>query len=108
MTTLFGSRTVTMEMRPSLFHQGGNTYDDRVRKTLRELAARQLETAPRTAAICFNPWHHTTFAGRAVVAARAAALRHDHSVRMGSDSNLPLDGTKISGFRHLLSSLGLL
>ena len=108
MTTLFGSRTATMEMRPARTRQSGNTYDDRVRKTLRELSARQLEAAPRTAAICFDPWRHTTFAGRAVVAARAAALRRDHSVPIWPDSNLSLDGTKISGLRHLLSCLGIL
>ncbi|MDP2665710.1 MAG: aldehyde dehydrogenase family protein [bacterium] len=57
-------------------YQSVNPYDGKILKTFEELADKQLETALETAATCFETWRHTTFAERAVVVAKAAAIMH--------------------------------
>jgi succinate-semialdehyde dehydrogenase/glutarate-semialdehyde dehydrogenase len=51
-----------------------NPYDGKILKTFEELTDKQLEKALATAATCFETWRHTTFAARAAVVARAAAI----------------------------------
>jgi len=51
-----------------------NPYDGKILKTFEELTGEQLETAIETAATCFETWRHTTFAQRAAVVAKAAAI----------------------------------
>jgi succinate-semialdehyde dehydrogenase/glutarate-semialdehyde dehydrogenase len=51
-----------------------NPYDGKILKTFEELTDKQLEKALETAATCFETWRHTTFAERAAVVARAAAI----------------------------------
>ena len=55
-------------------YQSVNPYDGKILKTFEELTDKQLETALEKAAACFETWRHTTFAGRAAVAAKAAAI----------------------------------
>jgi succinate-semialdehyde dehydrogenase/glutarate-semialdehyde dehydrogenase len=55
-------------------YQSVNPYDGTIRQTFEELTDQQLETAIETAASCFETWRRTTFAERAVVAVRAAAI----------------------------------
>lgn len=55
-------------------YQSVNPYDGKVFKTFEQLTDRQLESALETAATCFETWRHTTFAARAAVAAKAAAI----------------------------------
>jgi acyl-CoA reductase-like NAD-dependent aldehyde dehydrogenase len=55
-------------------YQSVNPYNGKVLKTFKELTDKQLETALKTAATCFETWRHTTFAERAAVAAKAAAI----------------------------------
>ena len=55
-------------------YQSVNPYDGTILKTFEELTDQQLETAIATAASCFETWRRTTFAERAVVAVRAAAI----------------------------------
>jgi succinate-semialdehyde dehydrogenase/glutarate-semialdehyde dehydrogenase len=55
-------------------YQSVNPYDGTIRQTFEELTDQQLETAIATAASCFETWRRTTFAERAVVAVRAAAI----------------------------------
>ena len=55
-------------------YQSVNPYDGRILKTFEELTDRQLETALATATACFDTWRHTTFAERAAVATKAAAI----------------------------------
>src|ERR1017187_4871036 len=55
-------------------YQSVNPYDGKILKTFKELTDKQLETALRTAATCFETWRRKTFAERAVVAAKAAAI----------------------------------
>ena len=55
-------------------YQSVNPYNGKVLKTFEELTDEQLETALETAATCFETWRHTTFAERAAVVAKAAAI----------------------------------
>jgi succinate-semialdehyde dehydrogenase/glutarate-semialdehyde dehydrogenase len=55
-------------------YQSVNPYDGKILKTFEELTDKQLETALENAAACFENWRHTTFAERAAVAAKAAAI----------------------------------
>lgn len=55
-------------------YQSVNPYNGKILKTFDELTDKQLESALDTAATCFESWRHTTFAERAVVVAKAAAI----------------------------------
>src|ERR1022692_2929939 len=55
-------------------YQSVNPYDGKILKTFKELTDNQLETALGNAATCFENWRHTTFAGRAAVVTKAAAI----------------------------------
>ena len=55
-------------------YQSINPYDGQLLKTFDELTGNQLETALATADTCFKSWRHTTFAKRAAVVAKAAAI----------------------------------
>jgi succinate-semialdehyde dehydrogenase/glutarate-semialdehyde dehydrogenase len=55
-------------------YQSVNPYDGKILKTFEELTDKQLETALENAAACFENWRRTTFAERAAVAAKAAAI----------------------------------
>lgn len=57
-------------------YQSVNPYDGRVLKTFEELTDKELETALGTASTCFETWRYTTFAERATVLGRAAAIMH--------------------------------
>jgi succinate-semialdehyde dehydrogenase/glutarate-semialdehyde dehydrogenase len=57
-------------------YQSVNPYDGKILKTFAVLTDRQLEQALKTAATCFAEWQHTTFAARAAIAAKAAAIMH--------------------------------
>jgi succinate-semialdehyde dehydrogenase/glutarate-semialdehyde dehydrogenase len=55
-------------------YQSVNPYDGKILKTFEELTDQQLDTALENAAACFENWRRTTFAKRAAVAAKAAAI----------------------------------
>ena len=55
-------------------YQSVNPNDGKILKTFKELTDKQLETALGNAATCFENWRHTTFAGRAAVVTKAAAI----------------------------------
>lgn len=59
-------------------YQSVNPYNGKTLKTFEELTDKQLETALETAATCFETWRHTTFAARAAVVAKAAAIMYAH------------------------------
>lgn len=59
-------------------YQSVNPYDGKILKRFEELSDKQLETAIETAATCFETWRHKSFADRAVVAAKAAAIMRAH------------------------------
>jgi len=51
-----------------------NPYSGKILKTFEELTDKQLESAVGTAESCFQTWKHTTFAQRALIVAKTAAL----------------------------------
>ena len=55
-------------------YQSVNPYNGKLLKTFDEFTDKQLETALVTAETCFGTWRHATFAKRAVVVAKAAAI----------------------------------
>jgi succinate-semialdehyde dehydrogenase/glutarate-semialdehyde dehydrogenase len=55
-------------------YQSVNPYNGKLLKKFKEITDRQLEAALKTAETCFKTWRHKTFAQRAVVAAKAAAI----------------------------------
>ena len=55
-------------------YQSINPYNGKILKTFKELTDTQLEAALGNAATCFDNWRHTTFAGRAAVVTKAAAI----------------------------------
>ena len=57
-------------------YQSINPFDGKLLKTFEELTDPQLETALETAATCFDTWRNTTFAQRAAIVAKAAAIMH--------------------------------
>ena len=59
-------------------YQSINPYDGKTLKTFDELTDPQLETALETAATCFKAWQQTSFADRATVVIKAAAIMREH------------------------------
>jgi succinate-semialdehyde dehydrogenase / glutarate-semialdehyde dehydrogenase len=57
-------------------YQSVNPYDGKLLKTFESLTDKQLDNALATAATCFETWRHTSFAERAGVVAKAAAIMH--------------------------------
>ncbi len=59
-------------------YQSVNPYDGKTLKTFDELTDKQLEQRLAIAATCFETWKQKTYAERAVVVAKAAALMRGH------------------------------
>ena len=51
-----------------------NPYDGKLLESFKEHTDKELEAAVSTAATCFTKWRHKSFAERAAVTAKAAAL----------------------------------
>jgi succinate-semialdehyde dehydrogenase / glutarate-semialdehyde dehydrogenase len=60
-------------------YQSINPYNGELVKSFDELTDAQLETAIATAAACFDKWKQTTFAERAKVVTRAAAIMRERA-----------------------------
>jgi succinate-semialdehyde dehydrogenase/glutarate-semialdehyde dehydrogenase len=58
-------------------YQSLNPYNGELLKTFEESTDEQLETALNTAATCFESWKRTTFAERARIVSRVAALMNE-------------------------------
>jgi len=80
MTTSLASRSSAAKKSSSKAkpkaYQSVNPFNGKTIKTFDELTDAQLETAIKKAAACFEAWKKTTFAERAVIVAKAAALMH--------------------------------
>src|SRR6202521_4231987 len=63
-----------MKVEEPMTYQSVNPYDGKVLKSFKDMTDKQLETALKTAATCFESWQHKTFAERAAVVAKAAAI----------------------------------
>ena len=70
--TIPKSKIASREIRAA--YQSINPYNGKILKTFKELTDRQLEQALKTAATGFETWRRMTFAKRAAVAAKAAAI----------------------------------
>ncbi len=57
-------------------YQSINPYDGKLLKKYEEITDQQLEKAIATAQACFEIWKNKTFAERAVIVAKAAAIMH--------------------------------
>ena len=75
-TTLSSPRPATSKSRPAPEYQSVNPYNGKVGKTFPTLTDRQLEVKLATAARCFETWRHTSYAARAIIVAKAAAILH--------------------------------
>src|SRR5208337_1756545 len=60
----------------AMTYQSVNPYDGKTLKTFKELTDKQLDKALETAAACFETWRRKTYAERAAVVAKAAAIMH--------------------------------
>jgi succinate-semialdehyde dehydrogenase/glutarate-semialdehyde dehydrogenase len=69
-----GSTQRVTSQGKTMSYQSVNPYNGKILKTFKELTDPQLEKALKTAASCFDTWRSTTFAERAVVAVKAAAI----------------------------------
>lgn len=58
-------------------YQSINPYDGKIIKSFEEINDKQLEAAIATATACFETWRKKSYAERAVVVAKAAALMHE-------------------------------
>jgi succinate-semialdehyde dehydrogenase / glutarate-semialdehyde dehydrogenase len=68
--------TTTLKEDQAMTYQSVNPYDGKTLKTFEEMTDKQLETAIETAAKCFETWRKKTYAERAGVVAKAAAIMH--------------------------------
>jgi succinate-semialdehyde dehydrogenase/glutarate-semialdehyde dehydrogenase len=60
-------------------YQSVNPINGKVLKKFKELTNKQLETAVRTAATCFETWRHKTFAERATIVTKAATIMRERA-----------------------------
>ena len=93
MTTTSSDRRTTLKKNQASAYRSVNPYDGRLLKTFRELTDKQLEKALKTATRCFESWRRTTFAVRAAVAAKAAAIMREEERRAVAgrpDAQIPM------------------
>lgn len=60
-------------------YQSVNPSNGKVLKKFKEFSDRQLETAIKTAATCFETWRHKTFAERATIVTKAATIMRERA-----------------------------
>ncbi len=59
-------------------YQSVNPNDGKVLRSFEEMTSAQLEQSLETAHTCFQTWKQTSYAERAKIVAKAAALMHEH------------------------------
>ncbi|HEY5372447.1 MAG TPA: NAD-dependent succinate-semialdehyde dehydrogenase [Polyangiaceae bacterium] len=79
-------------------YQSVNPFDGKVSKTFPELTDQQLESAMATAATCYETWRRKTYAERAAVVERAAAILHARADEFARHATLEM-GKRISEAR---------
>ena len=94
MTTLLASQPKTLK-KPTTkakanSYQSVNPYDGKTLEKFEELTPTQLEKAIKTAETCFESWRHTTFAERAVIAAKAATLMRERAEEFAKTATLEM------------------
>jgi succinate-semialdehyde dehydrogenase / glutarate-semialdehyde dehydrogenase len=79
-------------------YQSVNPADGKVLRKFEELTDKELETRLATAEACFNTWRHKSYADRAVIVAKAAALLHERANEFAHIMTLEM-GKRISEAR---------
>ena len=72
--TSSGFRPMTLKKEEVMTYQSFNPATGKLLKKFEELTDKQLETKIAAAATCFETWRHKTYAERAVIVAKAAAI----------------------------------
>ena len=76
MTTLTASQPTVSKAKKAPAYQSVNPYNGKTIKTFKTLSNKQLEGKLALAARCFETWRHASYAERAVIMAKAAAILH--------------------------------
>ncbi len=63
---------------PAMEYESVNPFDGKTLKTFVEITDEQLERKLATAQSCFDTWRRTTYAERATIVSKAAAIMHDN------------------------------
>jgi succinate-semialdehyde dehydrogenase / glutarate-semialdehyde dehydrogenase len=79
-------------------YQSLNPAPGKVLKKFKELTDKELESKLATAAGCFKVWRHTSYAERAVIVAKAAALMHQQADTLAQTMTLEM-GKRINEAR---------
>ena len=79
-------------------YQSVNPFDGKVSKTFPELTDKQLDAAIATSAACYETWRRKTFAERAAVVEKAAAIMHTRADEFARHATLEM-GKRISEAR---------
>src|SRR6202034_4733559 len=79
-------------------YQSLNPATGKLLKKFEELTDKELETKIATAATCFETWRHKTYAERAVIVAKAAAIMHAKADEFAHTMTLEM-GKRISEAR---------
>jgi succinate-semialdehyde dehydrogenase/glutarate-semialdehyde dehydrogenase len=91
-------RLATALTKTAPAYQSVNPATGKVVKTFATLTDPQLEEKLATAARCFATWRHTSFAARAAIVAKAAALLHQRTEEFARTMTLEM-GKRISEAR---------
>ncbi len=70
---------VLQTLDPKMEYESVNPCDGKILKTFVETTDEQLEKKIATAHSCYEVWRHKTYAERAVIVAKAAALMHSQA-----------------------------
>ncbi len=62
---------------PAMEYESVNPFDGKTLKTFVEITDQQLENKLAAAQTCYETWRHKTYAERAAIVAKAAAIMHD-------------------------------
>ena len=73
-TTLIATSPTAATAQTAPAYQSVNPYNGKVVKTFETFSDKQLEEKLAAAARCFETWRHTSYAERAVIVAKAAAI----------------------------------
>jgi len=79
-------------------YQSINPFNGETVESFNEMTDRELETAIQTAATCFEAWRKTSYAERAAIIAKAAALMHSNVNALADKMTLEM-GKRISEAR---------
>jgi hypothetical protein len=78
------------EKDKSMAYQGLNPATGKLLQTFPDLTDKELEVRLAIAASCFQAWRHKTYAERAFIVAKAAALVHDQAETFARTMTLEL------------------